>query len=110
VLTDTRREIDRQIAKHQTAMARNQTRGNADYARSFRRMIRMEEQDRRILERMISNLLQRFPPRVPPPFRGEVLPPPPEGDAWSGRINRGLVWRHQGSTGAWWGSAVNGFG
>lgn len=76
VLIDARREIDYQIAKHQTAMAWNQTRSNADYARGFRRMIRKEEQDRRILDRMICNLLRRFPRHVPPLFQGEVVLPP----------------------------------
>jgi len=62
-LTRSSREIERRIASYQAAMARYEASGDADYARCVRRQIRIEQQDRYILERMIDNLRRRFAPR-----------------------------------------------
>jgi hypothetical protein len=38
--------------------------GDVDYARTFRRLRSLEEQDKQILSELMDNLRRRFPPRA----------------------------------------------
>ena len=79
MLTRDSREIERRIGSYQAAMARYEARGDADYARWVRRQIRIEQQDRQILEWMTDNLRRRFTLRD----QDEVSPPSRRGPGGS---------------------------
>src|ERR1700730_14004352 len=60
VLSENCAEIDRRIAKYQTAMMRYESRRQHNEVQRCRRMIRGEESDRGRLEWMIAALHKRF--------------------------------------------------
>ncbi len=68
LLTQNRRLVDHRIEEYQKAIATSEANGDIEAACSFRRMTRIEEQDRQTLDGMIEQLRRRFP-RQPP---GEV--------------------------------------
>jgi hypothetical protein len=59
------RRIDNRIDRYLRMSTIFEACGNVDYARTFRRLRSLEEQDRQILKELIDNLLQRFLPRAP---------------------------------------------
>lgn len=61
MLASRRRLIDRRIDEYQRAVAASEANGDVDGACSYRRMMRIEEQDRRTLDGMIDKLRRRFP-------------------------------------------------
>lgn len=64
LLIQSRRLVDHRIDEYQKAIATAETNGDVDAADSFRRMTRIEEQDRQILDHMIEKLRRRFPRRA----------------------------------------------
>ena len=64
LLTQSRRRIDQRIDKYQTAIAISEASGDADNVRGFRRMMRVEEQDRRTVQDLIEKMQRRFPLRA----------------------------------------------
>jgi hypothetical protein len=60
MLTRDSREIEGRIDSYRATLARYQANGDADNARWVRRQIRLAQQDRHIVERMIDNLRRRF--------------------------------------------------
>lgn len=65
LLTGRRRLVEQRIDEYQKAILNFEAGGDADAACNFRRMMRIEEQDRRTLDGMIDKLCRRFPRRVP---------------------------------------------
>jgi hypothetical protein len=63
LLTHNRRLIDDRIAAYRNATAAAQAAGDAEAARTFRRMTLSEERDRSHVDGMIAGLLRRFPRR-----------------------------------------------
>jgi hypothetical protein len=72
LLTENRRLIDHRIVGHQKAIATAEANGDAEGACAFRRMARIDEQDRQTLDGLIENLHRRFLLRAP----GQVPPIP----------------------------------
>ena len=72
LLTQSRRLSDHRIGEYHKAIARAEADGDAEGASVFRRMARIEEQDRRTLDGLIENLHRRFALRAP----GEAPPVP----------------------------------
>jgi hypothetical protein len=72
LLTQSRRLNDHRIGEYHKAIARAGADGDAEGASAFRRMVRIEEQDRRTVDGLIENLRRRFALRAP----GEVAPNP----------------------------------
>ena len=60
LLTQGCRRIDHQIDKYRRAITSSEARGDVDYAQGVWGMIRIEEQDRQILEGLIDRLRRRF--------------------------------------------------
>jgi hypothetical protein len=78
LLTQSRRLSDHRIDRYGKAIATAEANGDVDGAASFRRMARIEEQDRQTLDSLIENLCRRFPlgapSEVPPmPRRARVV-------------------------------------
>jgi hypothetical protein len=72
LLTQSRRLNDHRIGEYHKAVARAEADGDAEAASAFRRMARIEEEDRHTLDRLIENLHRRFALRAP----GEAPPIP----------------------------------
>ncbi len=70
LLTQNRRLIDHRIDEYQKAIAISEANGDLEGAGSFRRMTRVEEQDRQTLDGLIEQLHRRFSRRTP----GERVP------------------------------------
>ncbi|HZE14659.1 MAG TPA: hypothetical protein VE197_02525 [Mycobacterium sp.] len=68
LLTQRRQRVEDRINKYRRAIATAEASGAVDYAGAYRRKMRIEEEDWRILEGLIDRLQQRF--AVPAP--GEV--------------------------------------
>jgi hypothetical protein len=64
LLAQSRRHIDHRLGDYQKAIATAEAAGDAEGAGSFRRMARVEQQERQTLDRLIDNLQLRFPPRT----------------------------------------------
>ena len=77
LLTSNRRLIDQRIDGYHKAIAVAEAKGDAESACVFRRTARIEEQERKALDRLIENLQRRFvvlPPAEDPPLpRGTRL-------------------------------------
>jgi hypothetical protein len=58
------RRIDNRIDRYLRMSAIFEACGDVDYARTFRRLRSLEEQDRQILSELMDNLRRRFPPRA----------------------------------------------
>jgi hypothetical protein len=72
MLTQRRRLVEHRIDGYQKAIAISEANGDVESACGFRRMARIEEQDRQTLDGLIENLHRRFPLRP----QGEVPPIP----------------------------------
>jgi hypothetical protein len=72
LLAQNRRLIDHRIDGHQKAIAVSEANSDPEGACAFRRMARIEEHEREILDGLIENLRRRFPVRT----QGEVAPIP----------------------------------
>jgi hypothetical protein len=59
------RRIDNRIDRYLRVSTLFEACGDVDYARTFRRLRSLEEQDRQILGELIDNVRRRFPPRAP---------------------------------------------
>lgn len=70
LLAQSREHIDQRIDTYQRAIAIFEARGEVKRAGGLRRMTRIEEQERQVLDRLIDRLERRFPPGEP----GEVPP------------------------------------
>jgi hypothetical protein len=68
LLTQRRQRVEDRINKYRRAIASAEASGAVDYAGAYRRKMRIEEEDRQILEGLIDRLQRRF--AVPAP--GEV--------------------------------------
>jgi hypothetical protein len=78
LLTQSRRLSDNRIDQCHQAIATSEANGDVEGAASFRRIARIEEQDRQTLDGLIENLRRRFPlgapSEVPPiPRRARVV-------------------------------------
>jgi hypothetical protein len=65
LLTQQRRLVEHRVDEYQKAILNFEANGDVDAACNFRRMMRIEEQDRQALDGMIEKLCRRFPRRVP---------------------------------------------
>ena len=74
LLTQSRRVVDHRIDGYQQAIAVSEANKDAEGACSFRRMARIEEQDRKTIDGLIENLHRRFSLRAQ--GEGEVPPVP----------------------------------
>lgn len=61
LLAESRQQIDQRIDKYQKATIIAEARGDVGQARGLRRMVRIEEQERRTVEELIDHLQRRFP-------------------------------------------------
>jgi hypothetical protein len=68
LLTQRRRVCDDRIGKYQQAIAIAEGNGDVEGAGRFRPLLRIEQQDRQVVDGLIENLHRRFPLRPP----GEV--------------------------------------
>lgn len=68
LLMQNRRLMDHRIDEYQQAIAAAEADGDADAAGNFRRLSRLEQQDRQSIDGMLEKLRKRFPRRS----RGEV--------------------------------------
>lgn len=59
------RLIDQRIAEYQRAIVTAEAKGDADAACGLRRLTRMEEHDRQMLDAMMDKLRRRFTRRAP---------------------------------------------
>jgi hypothetical protein len=75
LLDGRREEINHRITKYQTVVAAYEARGSGDDARRVRRMIRPEERERQMLERMLEALRRRFALPVLRPVDASRQPP-----------------------------------
>jgi hypothetical protein len=65
LLTQSRRLSEHRIDEYRKAIASSEANSDADAASSFRRMARMEEQDRETVDGLIEQLYRRFPRPAP---------------------------------------------
>lgn len=65
LLIQSRRLSEHRIDEYRKAIASSEANGDADAAGSFRRMARMEEQDRETVDGLIEQLYRRFPRPAP---------------------------------------------
>ncbi|HYB81632.1 MAG TPA: hypothetical protein VED43_08285 [Mycobacterium sp.] len=65
LLTQSRRLVDHRIDEYQKAIAVSEANGDVEGAGNFRRIARIEEEDRQTLDGLIEKLRRRFPHRVP---------------------------------------------
>jgi hypothetical protein len=72
LLTQSRRLSDHRIDQCHQAIATSEANGDVEGAASFRRIVRIEEQDREAIDSLIENLRRRFPLGAP----SEVSPIP----------------------------------
>ena len=68
LLTQRRQRVEDRINKYRRAIATAEASGAVDYAGAYRRKMRIEEEDRQILEGLIGRLQRRFAV----PIRGQV--------------------------------------
>ena len=68
LLTQRRRVCDDRIGKYQRAIGIAEANGDLEGAGRFRPLLRIEQQDRQVVDGLIQNLHRRFPVRPP----GEV--------------------------------------
>lgn len=78
LLAQSRRLADHRIDRYRKAIATAEANGDVDGAIGFRRVARIEEQDRQTLDSLIENLRRRFPLGVssevhPIPRRARVV-------------------------------------
>ncbi len=59
------RRIDHRIERYRRVTALFEASGDVEYAWTFRRMTRVEEQDLQIFEGLLDDLQRRFAPRAP---------------------------------------------
>jgi hypothetical protein len=65
LLAQSRLHIEHRLGEYHKAIATAEAVGDAEGACNFRRMARIEEQDRHILDGLIENLHRRFPGQKP---------------------------------------------
>jgi hypothetical protein len=63
LLNQSRQRIEQRIDNYQRAIARSGAGGETENVRGLRRMVRIDEQDRRAVGKLIENLQRRFPVR-----------------------------------------------
>lgn len=88
LLTQICRRINHRVDKHQRASAIAEASGHADYACGARRMARIEDEDRQIIEGIIDHLQRGFPLCAP----GEVPRSLGGHGLWSGLDRKSLMW------------------
>ena len=64
LLNQILRRIDDRIERYLRLITIFEASDNVEYARTFRRLRLLEEEDRQILEGLIDDLMRRFPPRA----------------------------------------------
>jgi hypothetical protein len=65
LLIQNRRQIEQRLDKHHRSIVRSETEGDSEGVAALRQLIRIEEQDRQTVDRMIENLQRRFRVRAP---------------------------------------------
>jgi hypothetical protein len=82
LLSRSRRLADYRIGKYRRAVAAAEANGNVGRAADFRRLLRIEERDRQVVDGLIENLHRRFSFPIPGQVRslpGKAPLPAPQG-------------------------------